>query len=212
MDGNHNQRHIYVVAFNKQINWRLTMKWILTLILSLLISSCASAPTASSGPGLYKIPIGSTIKLNQPLTVTAGKVRAGVQYGKATLSVNQYEPYCEFHVNTILNKSITLPAGDYRITKIRRHEIPIAGGQQNGGNMVASFSESSSWSSLTAIAPANDWLYTTSLYLESEAYPDIRLLECGNAFPAGFVFTHHITVNEFEALAGDVMTMQSAGN
>jgi hypothetical protein len=187
------------------------MKLILILTLSILISGCASAPTSSSGPGLYKIPIGSTIKLNQPLTVPAGKVRAGVQYGKATFGVNQYEPYCEFHVNTILNKSVTLPAADYRVTKVRRHEIPIAGSQKNGGNMVASSSASSSWASLAAISAANDWLYTTSLYLESDAYPDIRLLECGNAFPAGFVFTHHITINEFEALAGDMMAIQAAG-
>lgn len=186
------------------------MKWILTLTLSLLISACASTSTMSSGPALFNTPIGSIVKLNKPLTVPAGKVRAGVQFGRTTLSVNQYEPFCEFHVNTILKKNATLPAGEYRITKVRRYEYPIAGSQPNSGNMVASSSELSSWAFLSANAAARDWLYTTSLFLESEAYPDIRMLECGNAFPAGFIFTHHITINEFEATAADVIKLLAA--
>ncbi len=185
------------------------MKLILTLTLSLLLSACASTPSESGGPGLYHTPVGSIVKLNQALTIPAGKVRAGVQFGNVTYSVNQYEPYCEFHVNTILESNTTLPAGDYRVTKVRRFEFPIAGSQRNGGNMVASSSEASAWAVVSAMSPARDWLYTTSLYLESEAYPDIRLLECGNAFPAGFMMDHHVTLNEFEMTAGDIITIQA---
>ena len=186
------------------------MKLILILSLSLLVSAlsaCASSPSGITASSLYGVPVGSIVKLNQALTVPGGKVRAGVQYGKPSLSVNQYEPYCEFQVNTILQNNANLPAGDYRITKVRRFEFPIAGEQQNGGNMVASSSESSAWA-VSFMSPARDWLYTTQLYLESDAYPDIRMLECGNAFPAGFMMDHHLTLNEFEMAAGDVISLQ----
>jgi hypothetical protein len=75
--------------------------------------------------------------------------------------------------------------------------------------MLASSSEASAWAVVSVISPARDWLYTTSLYLESEAYPDIRLLECGNAFPAGYMMDHHITLGEFEMTAGDIISIQA---
>ena len=68
------------------------MKLILTLTLSLLLSACASTPSESGGPGLYHTPVGSIVKLNRPLTIPAGKVRAGVQFGKlhtASTSMNR---------------------------------------------------------------------------------------------------------------------------
>lgn len=188
------------------------MKFILTLTLSLLLSAlsaCASSPSGVTDSSLYGVPVGSIIKLNQALTVPRGKVRAGVQYGKPSVSVNQYEPYCEFHVNTILESNAILPAGDYRVTKVRRFEFPIAGDQKNGGNMVASSSEATAWAVVSVISPARDWLYTTSLYLESEAYPDIRMLQCGNAFPAGYMMDHHVTLDEFEMTVGDIIMIQA---
>lgn len=190
------------------------MKLILTLTLSFLISACASTPSSNGGPGLFSIPVDSIVTLNQPLTIPAGKVKAGVQFGNITYSVNQYEPHCEFQVNTILRKDATLPAGDYRITKVRRFEFPIAGGKQSDENMLASASETAAWNVAFAGggSGAMDWLYSTALYLESDAYPDVRQLECGNAFPAGFIMYHHITIQEFEATAGDVMTIHTAGN
>jgi len=187
------------------------MKILLILTLSFMLSACVSTPPGSIGSGLYTVPVGSIVKLNQPLTIPGNKARTGVQFGKATISVNQYEPYCEFLVNTIKEKTITLPAGDYRVTRVRRYEIPIAGSRPSGGTMVASSSESTAWAA-QAIAPANDWLYTTAFRLESNAHPDIRQLECGNAFPAGYMMTHHITMNEFESLAGDILTLQLVGN
>lgn len=189
------------------------MKLILTLILSLLLSACVTTSSSTNDPGLYKIPVGSIVKLNQPLTIPAGKVKAGIQFGNITYSVNQYEPHCEFQVNTILRKDAILPAGDYRITKVRRFEFPIAGGKQSDENMLASASETTAWDVAFAGggSGAMDWLYSTVFFLESDAYPDVRQLECGNAFPAGFIMYRHITIKEFEATAGDVITIHTAG-
>jgi hypothetical protein len=71
--------------------------------------------------------------------------------------------------------------------------------------MVASSSETAAW--LALASPDSDWYYTTVFRLESSAFPDIRQLVCGIFFPSGFQ-ARDITLEEFEALAGDVMTIQ----
>ena len=183
------------------------MKFILTLTLSILISACVSTPSANRSPGLHTIAKGSILRLNQPLIIPAGKLRISVQFGEATVYANQDEPYCEFLVNTFAKTATTLPVGDYRITRILRYEDPFLGTRPNSKKMVASSSESAAW--LAIASPDSDWYYTTVFRLESTAHPDIRQLVCGIFFPSGFQ-ARDITLEEFETLAGNVMTLQIA--
>ena len=184
------------------------MKLLPILSLIFLLPACISTPTEARSPGLHTVPVGSIVKLKQPLLIPAQRVRAGVQYGEATLSVYSSEPYCEFEVNTISDKEATLPAGDYRITRVRRYEDPFYTRQLEHSNQVASTSEAIAWG-ISAMSPDSHWTYTTVFSLESNVYADIRQLVCGNTFPSGFE-ARHITIREFEELAGDIMTIQIA--
>ncbi len=185
-----------------------TLKFILIVSLPLLVSACTSTLFATLGPGLYTIPVGSIVKLNQPLTIRPQRVTAGVQYGKPTISVNPYEPHCRFEVNTIAEATTTLPAADYRITRVIRYSDRFFSRKPVAEKMVASSSETTAW--LALASPDSDWYYTTVFRLESTAYPDIRQLVCGIFFPSGFQ-ARDITLEEFEALAGNVMTLQVVG-
>ena len=185
------------------------MKFILTLTLSILISACVSTPSANRSPGLHTIAKGSILRLNQPLTIPAGKLRISVQFGEATVYANQDEPYCEFLVNTFAKTATTLPFGDYRITRILRYEDPFLGTRPNSKKMVASSSESAEWVT-QAMSPDFSWKYLTVFRLESDVHPDIRQVECGSIFYSGYE-ARHITIKEFEILAGDVMTLQTVG-
>ncbi|HBE91769.1 MAG TPA: hypothetical protein DDW55_04300 [Gammaproteobacteria bacterium] len=182
------------------------MKFILTTILAILLSACTTTPSATDGPGLYTIPVGSVIQLNQALTIPARQARTAVQYGNATQGTDKWDPYCEFLVNTLAKTQTTLPAGDYRVTKIQRAQIPYANTKPSGGQMVASADETTTW---VAQSPSYSWLYKTILLLESNTYPDVRQLECGTVFN-GYE-ARHITIKEFEILAGDVMTLKITG-
>jgi hypothetical protein len=184
------------------------MKFILTLCLSLLVSACTSIPLTASDPGLNTIRTGSILKLNQPLTIPALKVRTSIQNGEATASVDPSEPYCEIEINTILETSTTLPAGDYKITRVLQYEYPFSSVKPDSKKMVASASETTAWESLAMASPDSFWHYTTAFRLESNLHPDIRQLECGTVFDSGY-FARHITIREFEILAGDVMTLQA---
>lgn len=184
------------------------MKFILTLSLFLLVSACGSVPLTSSDPGLNTIPKGSILKLNQPLTIPALKVRTYIQHGEAAGNVDPNEPYCEIEVNTILESSTTLPAGNYKITRILQYEYPFSSGKTNGKKMVASANESMAWATYAASVDSI-WHYTTAFRLESTLHPDIRQLECGTVFPSGYI-ARHITIREFELLAGEVMSLLAA--
>jgi hypothetical protein len=187
------------------------MKFFLSLTLSLLVSGCAtSIPLTSSDPGLYTIPTGSILKLNQPLTIPALSVRTSIQGGEASAYVDPSEPYCEIEVNTILETSKTLPAGDYKITRVLRYEFPFSSVKPNSKMMVASTSEAAAWETVAMFSANSIWHYTTAFRLESNLYPDVRQLECGTVFDEGY-FARHITIREFEILAGDVMSLQPVG-
>ena len=183
------------------------MKFILILSLPLLLSACASAPLTSSNPGLHTVPVGSVVKLNQPLTIRAGRVDTAVQYGEATLAVDPYEPHCKFEVNTIAKKTFMLPAGDYRITRVVRYSDPFFSHNEGKTIRVASSSAAAAW--LGMASPDSHWYYTTVFRLQSELHPDIRQLVCGTVFPSGFE-SRDITISEFETLAGNVMSLQIA--
>jgi hypothetical protein len=112
-------------------------------------------------------------------------------------------------VNTIAKTRSSLTVGDYRVTKIRRAQIPYAGLQHGGRKMVASSNESIAWATQASSA-SYAWLYKTTLSLESTVHPDIRQVECGAVFGTGYE-ARHITVKEFKTLAGDVMTLKVTG-
>ena len=185
------------------------MKFILTLTLSLLVAGCASTPLTSRDPGLYTIPVGSIVQLNQPLAILAGKVSTGIQFGEPSIAVNPDEPHCKFEVNTILTRDTTLPVADYRITRVVRFSDPFYSHQLSNNKQIASSDNTVAWVAMGG-SPDSHWYYTTVFRLESNAYPDIRQLVCGTVYPSGFE-ARDITINEFEALAGDVMTIQVTG-
>jgi hypothetical protein len=181
------------------------MKIILTLSLSLLLSACTSTPTTSRSPGLHTIPVGSIVKLNQALTISPQQVRTSVQFGEASASVNSEEPYCHFEINTLINTPTTLPAGEYRITRVRRFEDPYYSHQPSSTKKVATANEAAAWA-IMATSPDSHWTYTTVFSLESPLQPDIRQMVCGNTFPTGYE-ARHMTLREFKALAGTVMSL-----
>jgi hypothetical protein len=182
------------------------MKHLMIILITVSLIGCTDVPLTSSNPGLYSLPEGSILKLNQALTIPARKARTGIQYGKPTRGVDKWHPYCEVVVNTLSDSQATIVPGNYRVTKIRRAQIPYAGTQPDGGNLLASTSAAG----LTiAQSPSYAWLYKTTVSLESTDYPDIRQIECGAVFGTGYD-ARHMTVREFEETVGKVITLVQA--
>lgn len=179
------------------------MKYLLTVVIALTLTGCGDVPLTKNNPGLYSLPNGSILRLNEALTIPSRKARTGIQYGEATRGVDMWQPYCEVVVNTISDKQATIIPGDYRVTKTRRAQIPYAGTTPDGGNMIAS-SDGAGLS--LAQSPSYAWLYKTTVSLESNDYPDIRQIECGAVYGTGYE-ARHITIREFEATVGNIITL-----
>ncbi len=184
------------------------MKYLLTVVIALSLTGCADAPLTKSNPGLYNVPKGSILRLNEPLTIPSRKARTGIQFGKPTRGVDKWQPYCEVVVNTISDSQATIVPGDYRVTRTRRAQIPYAGSTPDGGNMLASTTGSEI---VVAQASSYAWLYQTTVSLESSDYPDIRQIECGAVFGTGYE-ARHMTIREFETAVGKVITLIQTGS
>lgn len=182
------------------------MKHLIIILITVSLIGCTDVPLTSSNPGLYSLPEGSIMKLNQALIIPARKARTGIQFGKPTRGVDKWQPYCEVVVNTLSDSQATIVPGNYRVTKIRRAQIPYAGTGPDGRNMLASISMSGL---VVASSPSYAWLYKTTISLESSDYPDIRQIECGTVFGTGYD-ARHMTIREFEGAVGKVITLIQA--
>jgi hypothetical protein len=182
------------------------MKIFLALALALFLAGCSTSPVQYKQPMLHtSIAAGQVVQLNQPLTVAAQRVDAGVQFGRETVSLDPWEPHCKFEINTLRDRDVTLPAGDYLITRVSRRADPYYS-QRNGSKMMVAAAENAAF---MAFAGNQDsfWYYATIFRLESEEFPDIRQLICGEMWPSGFD-ARDITLEKFENTIGDVITIK----
>jgi hypothetical protein len=183
------------------------MKIFPVLFLTLLLTGCSTPVVKPLPPMLHQTPVGSVVQLNQPLTIPAQRVDAGIQFGKPVQSIEQYEPHCRFEVNTLNDRDVTLPAGDYRVTKIIRFSDPFYSGTDNV--QVASADNMTAWFAMGIGGSADSfWYYKTVFYLESSVFPDIRQLTCGSVYPSGYE-ARDITLKEFENAVGDVVKLRT---
>lgn len=154
------------------------MRQILLPALTLLLISCTTPAHVKKSGFLSDIPAGSTLKVNKPLAVPANEDRASLQSGKKVRlhQVNKWEPYCELAVHTLSTREKQIPAVDFRITRVIRDQEPYTRLKNSRRQMIASADDNFAYiyddSNYT-------WLLKTYLYLESNDYPDIHRLVCG---------------------------------
>lgn len=157
------------------------MKRILLSALVLSLISCTTPQHYKKSGFLSDTPAGSTLKVNKPLAISANEVRASLQFGKKVKlnQVNKWEPYCELAVHTLSAQEKQIPAVDFRITRVVRDQEPYTRLKKSRRQMIASADDNFAYiyddSNYT-------WLLKTYLYLESNEYPDIHRLVCGQVW------------------------------
>ncbi len=187
-----------------------TMKRLILLTaLSFLLVGCATNSPKEKKVYLSDVKAGSTLRINSPLTVPAGEVRASLQFSKQLFvpgQVNKYEPYCQLVVNTIDKTDKEIPAMDFHIRRVVRDEEPFSYQKNTGRTMIASSSNDLSYLTSSAITT---WLIKTYLYLESEQYPDIYRLVCGQAWDS--YLSRRMYMSEFNDAAGPYLSILPGG-
>ena len=163
--------------------------------LSFLLISCATTPHNEKSSGfLSDTPAGSTLKVNKPLAISANEIRASLQFGKKVKlhQVNKWEPYCELAVQTLSPQEKQIPAVDFRITRVVHDQEPYTRLKNSRRAMIASADDNFAY---VYDDSKYTWLIKTSLYLESNDYPDIHRLVCGQVWD-GYT-SRHLYLSQF---------------
>ena len=175
--------------------------------LFIFLSSCAAIPGETKTSFFADTPVGSTLTVNQPLTIPANKVRASLQFSRQLRiqELDKWEPYCQLVVKTLIREEKHIPAMDFRITRVVRDEEPFTRLKKSKRLMVASADENFAF--LYAGSNNYTWLIKTYMYLESDEYPDIYRMVCGQVWD-GYT-SRRLYMSEFKEAVGDFITINA---
>lgn len=117
----------------------------------------------------YRVPVDSTLVLNQPLTVPIKQKRVYFQDGRplAFYEVNEYQPWCVLRMRTKKDVAQRIASDEFVVSEVTReylHEVarlPI---------LVAQFERGGSEMTYEVVA--------TRMELTSDTQPDVQSLSC----------------------------------
>jgi len=118
--------------------------------------------------------------------------------------LDKWEPYCQLVVGTLIREEKHIPAIDFRITRVVRDQEPFTRLKKSKRLMVASADEN-----LAFLYSGNSytWLIKTYMYLESDEYPDIYRMVCGQVWD-GYT-SRRLYMSEFKEAVGDLITIKA---
>ena len=159
------------------------MKSLILVLALFTITSCQSMHSNDPDSIFFRIPKGSTLTLNKPLTIPSGKTHALIQYGKET-SINERDSY---DVNCRLDFKKFGP----RTIEPERFTITRA-------------EDTDRWISQPVILG-----FFTTMYLTSDKDTDVIDMLC---LAFGDQNDYHFTVKDIETTLGDYFTLSYAEN
>lgn len=175
----------------------------LLVILPLLLSltACQSGGPARSESTLFAQLAGGQFILHRDVSIPPGRVRVIFQQGTAVPGASELQPRCELEVRDILETPQTIPAGSYRIGKVRGMQRFV--NRQDGKLLLAAMGEPVR----LANEGDNQWyMYTYRIQLLSEQQDEAPTLACGGAYNFAF-YARYPTLQEMRDSLGDYATL-----
>ncbi len=173
---------------------------IITLGSLLFLLGCQSLGINSKPPSQIRIPVGSTITLNQPLKFQIGYSRSFIQFGKPVQSKELREryPYCQFyryeHPDD-LETERSLQPDTFTVTRSYRAMDYLQSG--SGLNPFTSQGE--------AGGPPDDNVLGNIMKINSAQQPEIVELKC--AVLTEPTLQNYLTTAEIEEVLGSTVTI-----
>ena len=157
------------------------MKKLMLLIISLILSACASHQSTDPDSLSFSIPKGSTLSLNKKLTIPHNDTHAVVQYGKETTDNDRhdYDVNCRLDFKELGTR--TIEPEDFKVART-----------EDGTN----------WISQPSILR-----FYTVIYLSSGKGTDVIKMVCQEY---GDQTDYHFTVKEIETTLGDYFSFTFA--
>jgi hypothetical protein len=179
------------------------IRLLLLLPVILLISSCQYDGPIRPHATLFEQLAGGQFILHQAVSITPGTVRVIFQQGAVHPGASELQPRCELEVRRILETPQVIPAGSFRIGKVRGMQRFVR--RQPDGVMLAAAGETI----LLADDTSNEWyMYTYRMQLISDQSQDeAPTLVCGGAYNFAF-YVRYPTLQEMRDALGDYATLK----
>jgi hypothetical protein len=157
------------------------MRPLLALASLLFLTACAASLFSPSDPEspFFVLPEGTVVTLHQPVEIPAGRARAWLQAGRATVGNDWYEPSCSLEVRRLDPGAPQVIAPDrFVITHVQRMEEWVQGRpgtlQAGGGLMRVAEGDPGG---------GDPWLWLGYHYrLTSERQPEVLRMTCVGAY------------------------------
>ena len=186
-------------------------------LLVVTLASCATRQYPITSP-YYRIPAGSQIVLNEPLTIPPNNARIYLQYGRVITprEKDRYHANCWFLSWKVLETSQTIQPDAFMVIDSQKTQefvqnppgvmyasrfstqIDIHGGIGIGIGIGAAMDPASGDSPMAAE-------YTTTLKIHSDRQPDIRRFACSHW--DGPFSGEHLTVEQMQQALGDIVSI-----
>ena len=175
----------------------------LLLIVSMLLSlvACQSGGPLRPYATLFGQLPGGQFVLHRAMRIPPGRVRVIFQGGVAGLGASEFQPRCELEVRRILETPQIIPAGIYRIGKVRGMQRYVI--RPAGGVMLAAMGEPV----LLADDGDSQWyMYTYRMQLLGEQQDEAPTLVCGGAYNFAF-YARYPTLQDMRESLGEYATL-----
>ena len=175
----------------------------LTAISSILmaLSGCGMNDTKGEASFYFSVPVGSTMTLNQAVTISGDQVASYVQNGELMSYdvVDKYKPNCKFEIYTMSEQSRTVEPDTFEIIKVvdevesssikMRTQLAMRGNAYAFGMLDRSYV----------------FNYATMMYLRSEKQKDVYRMTCQHW--EDVKDDRYLTVTQMREAMGEIFTL-----
>jgi hypothetical protein len=174
------------------------------LFLLLCLAGCQAGISLQSDDSLFGRLSGGSFVLHRDVSIGPSYAHIVFQGGVAAHGASEFEPRCELEVRKVMETTQTIPAGHFRIGKVRGVQRYVG---QPGANMVAA----AGGAIQLADDSSNEWyMYTYHMQLLSEEQAEPPVLICGGAYDYPF-YARYPALQEIREALGDYATLTLAG-
>lgn len=182
----------------------MRLKLAMTVLTVMLASACQQAPVRDEDSPRSRIGVGSTIVLNEALTVPAGHARVFLQNGKVRekVELDRYRPHCNFEVRAVSEGDLQIEPDRFVVTDLVEDEEEVV--EKRGPVQYAGL----------GIGGGMDSITLTSRYvqhrLSSERQPEVLWLTCHGGFDDPFD-VEYPSISDIRKALGKWVTLELAG-
>lgn len=186
------------------------MRFALVVATAGFLAGCQGWYQGDETSPFFLPPVGSTLVLNQGLTVPPEKTSVYLQDGKVVESfwrVNVYYPYCKFELRTRRPNAQTVAPDDFIVTRVARYTSFTPSARRDtrlassaGMIKVQVDGEDGGMTLLS---------YLTELYLRSDRQPDVYRVACQRwDYPAT---GEHLSIADVRRALGTLFALRLSG-